>query len=62
MADSEPAWLDINMLDYYQHKYPSLPLYGYDPASTEKRGKKCAKNLLTLIPRKNVNTFLELGC
>jgi len=63
-ASETSAWLGWDVLELYQHKYPIPSVYNYDPWSLEQRGKSRAKEILSLVRRekKNLHTFLELGC
>lgn len=47
-----PAYLEMDMLESLQKKYPSPPEYGYDPKSLEERGRSRTKELLSLIKSK----------
>ena len=63
-APGEPIWLERDILESLQKKYPFPPEYGYDPQSLSQRGKDRAGKILNLIRPENekINTFLELGC
>ena len=63
-APETPVWLEWNILESLQQKYPFPPEYCYDPLSLEQRGTERARNILSLIHKKKekINTFLELGC
>lgn len=63
-ADKAPQWLEWDVLEQLQEKYPLEPLdYLYDAQSVEKRGVKRASELLNLVPDKGqeLNRFLDLG-
>jgi SAM-dependent methyltransferase len=61
-AGNEPAWLDYDIIEFYQQQYPIPPLFDYTSENLGKRGQFRAECLLNLIPTDKVNTFLELGC
>ncbi|HEY4499793.1 MAG TPA: class I SAM-dependent methyltransferase [Candidatus Paceibacterota bacterium] len=63
-----PVWLDKDMLEKLQQKYPIKPAtYRYDPESLVIRGKERAYQVLNLLKLKSdqpekIVKFLELGC
>jgi ubiquinone/menaquinone biosynthesis C-methylase UbiE len=61
-AGNEPAWLDYDMIEFYQQQYPTPPLFEYTSENLAKRGQFRAERLLNLMSRDMGNTFLELGC
>jgi len=63
-APEESIWLEREILDSLQEKYPYPPEYGYDPQSLVNRGTKRARKILKLLrtDKELINTFLELGC
>jgi SAM-dependent methyltransferase len=63
-SEKEPCWLESDMLNILQKKYPFPSEYGYDPASCERRGSERADEILNLKLEEPelIRTFLELGC
>ncbi len=63
-APEEPFWLERDILESLQEKYPYPQEYGYDPQSLVKRGTRRARKILKLLraDKEKINTFLELGC
>ena len=61
-ADNFPEYLEIEMLEKLQKKYPFPPEYGYDENSLLVSGKERAKQILQLPGANNCKFFLELGC
>ncbi|HKZ17211.1 MAG TPA: class I SAM-dependent methyltransferase [Geobacteraceae bacterium] len=61
-AADAPPFLEADMLETLQQKYPSPPEYGYDGKSLERRGSERAAEILRLPGAKEAIHFLELGC
>lgn len=61
-AEGLPSYLDIDLLEILQHKYPFPAEYGYDEKSVLTRGKLRANQILSLPGAQNCSSFLELGC
>lgn len=58
-----PAYLGMAELKTLHKKYPFPPDYGYDPASTAKRGEERARDVISALPKAaRTGRSLELGC
>jgi len=61
-APDTPPYLQLEMLEALQQRYPFLLDYGYDQKSLEDRGIERAKKILLFPGAKQATRFLELGC
>ena len=61
LASAEPCWLEYEVLEELQGRYPLHHSYGYDPESLKKRGDERASVMLGFLPDDGVNKTLELG-
>jgi len=61
-AMDSPSYLNINVLETLQMKYPYLPEVRYDAHSLEVRGVEKARQILRLPGAQEAHSFLELGC
>lgn len=57
-----PSYLDMEVLEDLQMRYPPSPEYGYDPRTLEKRGREKCAAILRLPGARQAKSFLELGC
>jgi len=61
-AADTPPFLEMDMLETLQQKYPFPPGCGYDAKSLEDRGVWQASKILHLSGANTAISFLELGC
>lgn len=60
-SGTQPDTLSSEWLQIYYQKYPGVP-YSFDLSTRQTKAKERARNILELLPNKNVCSFLELGC